>query len=92
MEGYTYAANVCDFPLVQGPFSVALSSDSELSYRCVYAVDARRLEQRVEYEYKDFLVNRCKHERKRQRQVNTWDRQKARNMELKHCDELNRWV
>jgi hypothetical protein len=47
-----------------------------------------RLEQRVEYEYRDFLHTRCQHERKRQRQVNTWDREKARTMELKHCDEL----
>ena len=51
-----------------------------------------RLEQRVEYEYKDFLQTRCQHEHKRQRQVNTWDRVKARAMELKHCDELaNKW-
>lgn len=50
-----------------------------------------RLEQRVEYEYKDELNTRCQHERKRQRQVNTWDREKARNMELKSCDELSKW-
>mmetsp|Transcript_15417 Transcript_15417/g.33330 ORF Transcript_15417/g.33330 Transcript_15417/m.33330 type:complete len:165 (-) Transcript_15417:235-729(-) len=51
-----------------------------------------RLEQSVEYEYRDQLSTNCQYERAQQKRLYRWgEKEKARKMKLPHCDELKRW-